>query len=388
MAASSRFHQGSGPAAETATLVPQPSAFAKAAEKEILPSVQSSALDARLYMVGHPVARPGSRQALQELRVPKAKVAPGSNAAAAFLPNTTGFDLHVSGHAATIVSPLQTAIRTFHDACQERAAHADLEEWSSSDNDGGHAHDGNGFDYRAFRLHEQRRTAGAGPSTRLSVNIASRSESSRRRRRHMPEYLEPGDDLDDVVGPWNESGMTSRVTQSRSSQTMPKFVRAGGRKSAIMLSGSSLAPRDVLSSIEENLHSVEEALATFYGWPRGIKDAIWRGHPARNLLVVSDIAWAHRHYKGHLNDPPMFWTRGGRVYDLHGDRGTIAEFVNDLISRRVEDDAACRQRRREQGLMPFPFVALPIKHSEVSEALETKNEPKATQLRAGAGLSR
>lgn len=153
---------------------------------------------------------------------------------------------------------------------------------------------------------------------------------------------------------------------------MPVFARAGGRKTAIILNSNSRTPRDDLASIEEDLHRVEEALATFYGWPRGIQDAIWRGRPARNLLVVSDTAWAHRQYKGNLIDPPMFWTRGGRVYDLHGDRGTIAEFVNDLIIRRVEDDAACRQRRREQGLMPFPFVALPIKHSED----ETKNEPR------------
>ncbi|CAE8712976.1 unnamed protein product, partial [Polarella glacialis] len=65
-----------------------------------------------------------------------------------------------------------------------------------------------------------------------------------------------------------------------------------------------------------------------------------------------------------LEEPPMLWIRGGRVYDFHGDRGTVAEFEHDFMTREVEDDAVCRLRRREQGLMPFPFVALPLKQNE------------------------
>ena len=45
----------------------------------------------------------------------------------------------------------------------------------------------------------------------------------------------------------------------------------------------------------------------------------------------------------------MFWLRGNRVYDFHGDRGTVADFEADLLTREVEDDATCRSRRQSLG---------------------------------------
>lgn len=46
-----------------------------------------------------------------------------------------------------------------------------------------------------------------------------------------------------------------------------------------------------------------------------------------------------------MEEPPMFWLRGNRVYDFHGDRGSVVEFESDLLTREVEDDAVCRSRR-------------------------------------------
>lgn len=106
-----------------------------------------------------------------------------------------------------------------------------------------------------------------------------------------------------------------------------------------------------------------EALIKFYGLPSG------SGCPPSvrirtNAAVVVEAAWAQRKRESQLDEPPMIWIRGGRVYDLAGDRGTVLEFESDLLVRQVEDDPICRQRRREQGLMPFPFVAVPLKRDD------------------------
>ena len=61
---------------------------------------------------------------------------------------------------------------------------------------------------------------------------------------------------------------------------------------------------------------------------------------------VTEEAWKLKERESPLEEPPMFWLRGNRVYDFHGDRGTVAEFESDLLSREVEDDAACRSRRQ------------------------------------------
>jgi len=119
---------------------------------------------------------------------------------------------------------------------------------------------------------------------------------------------------------------------------------------------------------EDLLRRVADALVQFYGLPGDREQSIRTKHV--NAVMVTDAAWAMRKRSSQLEEPPMMWIRGGRVYDFHGDRGTVAEFEFDLLTRQVEDDAVCRLRRREQGLMPFPFVALPLKERNAEEPPE------------------
>ena len=56
--------------------------------------------------------------------------------------------------------------------------------------------------------------------------------------------------------------------------------------------------------------------------------------------MVTQEAWKVKERPSQLDEPPMFWLRGGRVYDFHGDRGTVSEFENDLLIREVEDCTA------------------------------------------------
>ncbi|CAJ1382976.1 unnamed protein product [Effrenium voratum] len=109
------------------------------------------------------------------------------------------------------------------------------------------------------------------------------------------------------------------------------------------------------------LQRVAEALSQFYGLGEG---GVRLPSDVVNVVVVTEEAWKHKQRESQLEEPPVLWVRGGRVYDFHGDRGTVAEFENDLLSRQVEDDAICRQRRQKQGLLPFPFLALPQKEKE------------------------
>ena len=64
---------------------------------------------------------------------------------------------------------------------------------------------------------------------------------------------------------------------------------------------------------------------------------------------VTEEAWRLKERESQLDEPPMFWLRGNRVYDFHGDRGTVADFEADLLTREVEDDATCRSRRQSLG---------------------------------------
>lgn len=65
---------------------------------------------------------------------------------------------------------------------------------------------------------------------------------------------------------------------------------------------------------------------------------------------MTEEAWQLKKRQSPLDEPPVFWLRGNRVYDFHGDRGTVAEFEADLLMRQVEDDAACRSRRQTPGV--------------------------------------
>lgn len=69
------------------------------------------------------------------------------------------------------------------------------------------------------------------------------------------------------------------------------------------------------------------------------------------LFEVTEEAWRLKERESQLDEPPMFWLRGNRVYDFHGDRGSVADFEADLLTREVEDDATCRSRRQSLGGM-------------------------------------
>lgn len=134
---------------------------------------------------------------------------------------------------------------------------------------------------------------------------------------------------------------------------------------------------------EEDVSRIAQVLAKFYGLPGDWEQAVRLRY---NAAVVTDHAWkARRRRDSQVQNPPMVWLRGGRVYDFKGDRGTLAEFEQDLLVRQVEDDAACRQRRKEQGLLPFPFVALPMRRGdEDDEADGVDAAPPSYASAAGA----
>lgn len=130
-----------------------------------------------------------------------------------------------------------------------------------------------------------------------------------------------------------------------------------------------------------------EALTKFYGLPGVVEDpAKYRRGPV-NVVTVDDASWARRSkQETQLLAAPMLFVRGGRVYDFRGDRGTVAEFEHDLLVRHVEDDDICRQRRRKQGLLPFPFAGLPPAKATATalqgaEAAEGRAESREGQRR-------
>jgi len=131
---------------------------------------------------------------------------------------------------------------------------------------------------------------------------------------------------------------------------------------------------------DPGLERVAKAVITFYGLPNRQDEA-----PAIrlrcNAVVVDTAAWSARKQESQLEAPPMIWLRGGRIYDFHGDRGTLAEFEHDFLVRKVEDDVICRMRRREQGLMPFPFVAAPLTQKDEEDDADDKPDSRERRRR-------
>lgn len=117
----------------------------------------------------------------------------------------------------------------------------------------------------------------------------------------------------------------------------------------------------------DQVKKLAEILVTFYGLPGGVELAIRFRNDVVNLVTILEEAWNQKTRPSPLEEPPLLWVRGGRVYDFHGDRGTLAEFEYDLLTRQVEDDAVSRNRRRDQGLQPFPFLPIPPKQAEEPE---------------------
>jgi len=109
------------------------------------------------------------------------------------------------------------------------------------------------------------------------------------------------------------------------------------------------------------LQRVATALARFYGLPGGAAKGVKPRVLAPNAVVVDEEAWRRKTRESQMEDPPTMWVRGGRIYDHHGDRGTLDEFEQDFLERQVEDDFTTRNRRREQGLAPFPHLPLPLR---------------------------
>lgn len=223
------------------------------------------------------------------------------------------------------------------------------EEWSSSEEEEGGqaAEDGecDDFDYRDYRYqrYQEARARAEPPEPRRGL---------RARRREPARGSQ-------VRGDSSESGCDEPWARG---ETPPRWAPDAASASSVPVPCSrGSTPCCEEESPDDGLMRVAEVLVKFYGLPGGVD----RGLRLRNnAVIVLDEAWAGRQRSSQLADPPMMWVRGGRVYDFHGDRGTVTEFTNDLLSRQVEDDAVCRQRRREQGLMPFPFVAAPLKREE------------------------
>ena len=116
---------------------------------------------------------------------------------------------------------------------------------------------------------------------------------------------------------------------------------------------SSAQEEECLRDCLEALQCVQRALVSFYGLcPTAVR---LRGD-VLNAVQVTPEGWALRQRASRLSEPPCFWVRGDRVYDFHGDRGTVKDFEHDLLERQVEDDQICRSRRQKQQLLPFPFL--------------------------------
>jgi len=214
------------------------------------------------------------------------------------------------------------------------------EDLSSSEDEGADAvvcSDGETFDYRKYRYAEQ-------PSR---VTAAPQQPPHRRRqqRRAAPREAVAADS-DDEITPWGDGR-----------QRLPPPLQWWSESSP---SSSSTPQCEDVRPEDDQLKRVADILVRFYNLPGGMR-AVRFANGVSNLVIVEEAAWAQRQRQSQLDEPPMLWVRGGRIYDFHGDRGTIAEFENDLLVRQVEDDSICRTRRRDQGLMPFPFLALPIR---------------------------
>jgi len=226
------------------------------------------------------------------------------------------------------------------------------EDWTSSEDEGPDA-DGEGFDYRKYRYHESQASR-----TKQAPEPAG---LRKRNRRACPprDSGAAGDSDGEWVVPWSSSV----------DEGLPPPLHWWSQRVASACSTplcEEEAPED------EQLQRIADILVRFYGLPGGQR-AVRRKSNISNLVIVEEAAWVQRQRQSQLDEPPMIWVRGGRVYDFHGDRGTLAEFEHDLLTRQVEDDSTCRQRRKEQGLMPFPFVALPLRRHCEDQAEEQQH---------------
>lgn len=231
------------------------------------------------------------------------------------------------------------------------------EEWTASEDDGEAEKD---FCYRRYRYRQlQQARQAVGPERQEQP-----PERRRQRARRGPAKGAAGGhsvDSDVEMGvnmPWPGAASKTSAASHLPSHSSNRLL---GYDSDGAASGGSTPRCEAERPDEELLRRVADALVQFYGLPGGREHAIRFTNNIVNVVVVCESAWAGRKRASQLEEPPMLWVRGGRVYDFHGDRGMVEEFEHDLLTRQVEDDPVCRQRRQRQGLLPFPFVALPIR---------------------------
>lgn len=250
--------------------------------------------------------------------------------------------LAVSGQAAAVSVHPQASNESAPSEV-DGACDLQLEDWSSSED--GNAivdSDGEEFHYRKYRYREAQ--ACAKPAS---------VEQGKRRGKKVPStrFAASGDGSDgEGSSPWWTGGedplVSSWATSSATHSSAEGRILAEGQEA-------------------EQLQRVAQVLVGFYGIPGEVVEAVRAASKVTNVVVVNESAWAQRTRESQLEEPPWMWVRGGRIYDFKGDRGTLAEFEHDLLTRQVEDDSICRTRRLKQGLMPLPFLPLPYKrHGE------------------------
>eukprot|EP00930_Biecheleria_cincta_P093657 TRINITY_DN8410_c0_g1_i2.p1 TRINITY_DN8410_c0_g1~~TRINITY_DN8410_c0_g1_i2.p1 ORF type:complete len:503 (+),score=106.79 TRINITY_DN8410_c0_g1_i2:87-1595(+) len=342
-----------GPAnASAATIAKKPSRVVRAktvaSMNRIAPEISEPQLLFGLGVQGHDVRRPPRLETKRE----EASPSPSLPAEARGL----GADLFLQALQVSACSPQPDS-----EAGEKREPYEE-EEWTASEEDG-----------------EARQAVGPERQEQLP-------ERRRQKLRRGPAKGAAGGtsvDSDEEMGvnmPWpgaaSGTAAASRLP-SRSSSRLLSYDSDGGG------SGASTPRCEAERPDEELLRRVADVLVQFYRLPGGRDHAIRFKNNVVNVVVVEESAWAGRKRVSQLEEPPMIWVRGGRVYDFHGDRGTVEEFEHDLLTRQVEDDPLCRQRRQRQGLLPFPFVALPMRERSAEEHADDKE----AEGRRGRGQS-
>lgn len=313
-------------------------------------------------------------QGLDPRRLPRFETKREEASPSPCLPDARGFGadlflqaVQVSGLAASSPQPDSEAGEPYEE-----------EEWTASEEDG----EAEDYCYRRYRYRELQQA-------RQAIGPERQEQPPERRRQKLRRGPAkgaaggPSVDSDEEMGvnmPWpgTASGTgTASCLPSRSSSRLLGYDSDGGG------SGASTPRCEAERPDEELLHRVADVLVQFYRLPGGRDHAIRFRNNIVNVVVVEESAWARRKRVSQLEEPPMLWVRGGRVYDFHGDRGTVEEFEHDLLTRQVEDDPVCRQRRQRQGLLPYPFVALPMRE----RCAEEHAEDKEAEGRRGRGPS-
>lgn len=295
-----------------------------------------------LVLQGHDIRR---MQIQPEL---KAEVAPTIPQRADCVDMVAGLRhfLQVSGQAAMSVPSPAAETSTFE------------EEWSCSEDDASADSSGEVFDVRRYRYARS-------PETRSAPDRAVPRHA--RWRRGLSTSRQTVEGLDeDAFGAWPSVSSDLAFVSARSERLLGDESGSEDEEDE-----SSNRDRDVA----ELLRRMAKALADFYGLGEA-KHATRLKSSVVNVVMVTQEAWKVKERPSQLDEPPMFWLRGGRVYDFHGDRGTVSEFENDLLIREVEDDGICRQRRQKQGLLPFPFLPLPQREKAEEQEEEAKVGPK------------